>query len=109
MKAKTEINPGVCGLVSSIEVSSDDMMMVTLTGKSACPAIEKLILSLQSEELDAYECCLGRMDESPVYLKSFDTVRHIACPVPCAIVKAIEVSAGLALPRDVEIKIKKID
>ena len=109
MKAKTEINPGICGLPSTIEVKSDDMQMITITGTSKCPAIVKLINDLNNMELDAYECCLGRMDESPVYVKAFDTVTHVACPVPSGIIKAIEVAAGLALPKEVEIKLSKID
>jgi hypothetical protein len=32
---------------------------------------------------------------------------HAACPVPVAIVKAIEIEAGLALPTDVTIKLSK--
>ena len=109
MKAKTVINPGICGLPSTIEVECDDMQMVTIKGTSACDAITKLIEKLSNEELDAYECALGKMNESPVYINAFDTVHHIACPVPCAIVKAIEVAASLALPKDVEIKIIKND
>jgi hypothetical protein len=32
---------------------------------------------------------------------------HAACPVPAAIIKAIEVESGLALPADVSIKLSK--
>lgn len=109
MKARTEINPGICGLASTIEVESDDMQMITVTGTSECPAIVKIINDLKNSELDAYECCLGKMNESPVYVKSFDKVNHAACPVPSGIIKAIEIAAGLALPKDVDIKLSKID
>jgi hypothetical protein len=32
---------------------------------------------------------------------------HPACPVPAAIIKAVEVAGGLALPRDASIKVSK--
>ncbi len=32
---------------------------------------------------------------------------HAACPVPSALIKAVEVAAGLALPGDVSMKITK--
>jgi len=109
MKAKAEINPGICGLMTSLEATSDEMQVITLKGTSQCPAITKIIADLQSEELDAFECCLGKMDESPVYVKSFGKVTHAACPVPSAIIKLMEVAASLALPKDVEIKLSKED
>jgi hypothetical protein len=34
---------------------------------------------------------------------------HPACPVPSGILKAVEVAAGLALPRDASIVIRKLD
>jgi len=109
MKATTKVNPGICGLPSTIEVTSDEMQMIKITGHSECSAINELIKKLQNEELDAFECALGKMNESPVYVHAFDTVHHVACPVPCAIVKAIEVAASLALPKDVDIKLTKND
>ena len=35
------------------------------------------------------------------------TLPHPACPVPVGIIKAIEVEAGLDLPRDVEIRLSR--
>jgi hypothetical protein len=32
---------------------------------------------------------------------------HSACPVPAGILKAVEVAAGLALPKDAAIKVSK--
>tara|TARA_B100001971_G_C17687697_1_gene285428 strand:- start:162 stop:290 length:129 start_codon:yes stop_codon:yes gene_type:complete len=33
-------------------------------------------------------------------------IRHLACVIPSAIVKAVEVEVGLALPKNAVIKIK---
>ena len=46
--------------------------------------------------------------EGPLTLQLAPTCSsHPACPVPTGIIKAIEVEAGLALPRDVATKISK--
>jgi hypothetical protein len=39
-----------------------------------------------------------------VFREAAKTLLHPACPVPVGIIKAIEMEAGLALPRDVEIR-----
>ncbi|MBI4771144.1 MAG: hypothetical protein HY784_12220, partial [Chloroflexi bacterium] len=44
------------------------------------------------------------MDESAVYQSAARHIRHTACPIPAAILKAIEVEVGIALPRDVHIQ-----
>ena len=44
---------------------------------------------------------------SQIYQLGAQTGLHLACPVPTAIIKAIEVECGLALPRHVEITFVK--
>ena len=44
-----------------------------------------------------------RMTESAVYQSAAQHIRHTACPIPAAILKAIEVEVGIALPKDVTI------
>jgi hypothetical protein len=44
-----------------------------------------------------------RMTESAVYQSAAQHIRHTACPIPTAILKAIEVEVGIALPKDVTI------
>jgi hypothetical protein len=50
--------------------------------------------------------CFGKLCDSGVYRAAQQYCRHPACPVPCAVLKAIEAACGLALPRDVEIRIE---
>ena len=40
------------------------------------------------------------------YRGADDTIKHTACPVPCAMIKAIEVASDMGLKRDVLIEIK---
>lgn len=103
--ARVEINPGICGLKTVIETVTDDQQQVKLVWQSQCADIRKLGETLQ--EVDAYEAALGKMFDSPVYKAASVHCRHAACPVPMATIKAIEVAAGLALPKDVEVKITK--
>ncbi|TFH34446.1 MAG: hypothetical protein E4G99_09495 [Anaerolineales bacterium] len=43
------------------------------------------------------------MTESIVYQSAARHIRHTGCPIPSAILKAIEVEVGIALPHDVVI------
>ena len=58
-------------------------------------------------EVDPYKEISYR-GEGPVTLKlAAEHLVHPACPVPSGIIKAIEVEAGLALPKDASIKPSK--
>ena len=58
-------------------------------------------------EVDPYKEISYR-GEGPVTLKlAAEHLVHPACPVPSGIIKAIEVAAGLALPKDASIKPSK--
>lgn len=46
---------------------------------------------------------LSLLSESVVYREASHCIKHVACPVPMAILKAIEVELGLALPTDVRV------
>jgi hypothetical protein len=46
------------------------------------------------------------MTKSEIYMLSSEAIPHTACPVPCGIIKAIEVAGGLGLKRDVTIKVE---
>ena len=109
VKAKVEIDAGVCGFHATAHASSDDGMFVELAVKSNCEKIARLAATLRSNGLvNAYEeinpgtgsaimeaaraalpgCCAG-------------------CAAPMGIFKAMQVAAGLALAKDVHIAITK--
>lgn len=71
---------------------------------SECERISKMAEVLG--ELDMFEV-FKPLTESQVYRAAAQTVKHTACPVPSAILKAVEVAAELALPKDVVIKIER--
>ncbi len=45
--------------------------------------------------------------KNPVYVSAQQAGCHPSCPVPVAVLKAVEVAMDMALPRDVRIKFEK--
>ena len=52
---------------------------------------------------------LFKKGKSQVFTACQGVVPHVSCPVPAAILKALEVGVGLALPGDVTITFIKAD
>lgn len=60
-------------------------------------------LGTQVEAVRA-ESALVRWSKSEIHRHASCYIKHAACPIPMAVLKAIEVEAGLALPRDVTVR-----
>ena len=109
MRARVRVQAGICGFVADVEATNEDITEpVQLSITSTCENISRLsgalkeaeplreiregfnggILTVTREHLRG--CCAG-------------------CVVPPAIFKAMQVAAGLALPRDPVITIEKED
>ena len=103
--ARVEIDPGICGLKTQLELTSDDLQMVKVDIQSECPHI----MAMKDEllELDGYVECFAKYSESTIYKVAEKHIKHLACPVPTAIIKGMEIACGLALPKDVIINVKK--
>ena len=100
------VNPGVCGFKTAITASSEDKRHASLDIRTECPNLKPLESELNN--LDAYKECFARFGSSSVFQAAAKYCKHTACPVPTAILKGIEASCGLALPRDVEIEIRAV-
>jgi len=103
--AIVEVLPGVCGLNTRIVAQADDMYNVRLEISSDCAHIKQL--AEQLAEVSALDELMRPMHETTPYRLAGGCRTHAACPVPSAILKAIEVAAGMALPADVHMSIKK--
>lgn len=103
--ATVNVNPGVCGFSTIIKVTSDDMQHATVIMETECPNLKPMAGELK--EVDGFKECFAKFGESGVFQMAKKYCKHQACPVPTAIIKGIEAACGFALPRDVEIKIKK--
>src|ERR1035437_6730914 len=107
MKAKVDIEAGVCGFHTTASVSSQDDQNVTFTVDTDCDKIRQLGGTLQDKGLiDAYQE-ISPVRESVVMQAVRSTLKGCCagCAVPAGLFKAMQVAAGLALPKDIRIRI----
>ncbi|NLM78583.1 MAG: hypothetical protein GX173_10935 [Ruminococcaceae bacterium] len=102
---RVTVTPGICGLQTKLLLTAGEDQMISILIESACPHIQAMQEDLR--ELDAYTACFARFSDSVVFASADKHCRHLACPVPTAIIKGLEVAAGLALPRSVHIEMEK--
>jgi hypothetical protein len=103
-KCKVMVNPGVCGLKTTIVAEMDpETMKVKFTVESDCAGIRKMAASLG--DVDVYSEMGVGFTNSAVYKAANDSLGHLACPVPCAFVKAMEAAGGLGLKKNVSFEI----
>lgn len=102
--AISEIHAGICGFNTTVQATMEDdecVLMIT----SECPDIQRLAGAL--DRVDPLQEMSARRGPTKIMEVSRVHCRHAACPVPCGIVKAMEVAAGLALPADATIKVRR--
>lgn len=104
--AKAEIFAGVCGFHTTVLATSEDGL-VNLEIQSECQAIQKLGENLK--QVDPLKEISSRRSIPQSLQMGMQYCTHAACPVPAGIIKAVEVAAGLALPKDVTIRLSKDD
>jgi hypothetical protein len=110
MEAKVKVDAGICGFKTSITAASEDSMNVELKVVSSCDTIKELASRFKEKTpIDAYQELSP--NESIILAISRPVLVQKgcceACVVPAAVCKAIQVVAGLALPKDVTLKITK--
>ena len=111
MKAKIKVDAGICGFKSVISASSEDNMHVDLKVVSPCEIIKELAARYKEKTpVNAYQE-LSPQNESVIMEVSRSVLIKKgcceACVVPVAVCKAIHIAAGLALPGDVVLEVKK--
>ena len=87
------VNPGHCGFTTTIEVDKVAKRRVKVVINSDCEMVTEMAESFT--EVDA-----GQALKQGQALSEYV---HATCPVPIAVLKAIEVEAGLGVPCDVVI------
>lgn len=102
--AKSIIHSGICGHITTVEATMNGKVC-QLTITSDCKAIEQLAEDLK--EVDPLLEISCRRSTPQTLQMGMKHCFHAACPVPVGIIKAIEVAAKLALPKDVLIRISK--
>ena len=100
MATKVIINTGACGFPATVVVEKNEDKNFSVTITSECPMASKL--GTEIAELTIRDVFRSLLD-NPVYKKGATCLRHVACPVPSGILKALEVEAGLNVPKDISI------
>ena len=105
--AKAEIHSGICGFVTTVEATADaeERYKVHLNISSNCKACQRLAQELT--EVDALREMTFRGEGPLTHELGAKYLSHASCPVTTGIIKAVEVAAGLALPKDATIKVSK--
>ena len=99
-----DVQPGACRLKTKIKATMDDDCNVVFEIESECSSVCELAASLGP--LDPIKNLVAKFSECDVYIAANDTIPHTACPIPCALMKALEVASDLGLKRDVIIEIR---
>ncbi len=102
--AKAEIVSGVCGFSATVKARMEGRRCV-LDIQSDCKAIQNLAAELT--EVDPFQEISFRGKGPRTLALGASYCYHPACPVPVGIIKAIEVAAGLALPKEARIDLSK--
>jgi hypothetical protein len=103
---EVKINAGICGFVTTIRADSEDLQMAELEIVTDCPNLKRLEKELK--EVDAFKECFAKVGDGEIYNMCRKYGKHAACPVPCAIIKAVEVSCQLALPKNISMEITNV-
>jgi hypothetical protein len=96
------VKAGECGQETTIAAHKIDMTHVAFDITTTCEHIEALAAALGAVDVGHEMSC--RLDETSVYKAAIEHVCRNSCVVPAAILKAMEVEAGLFLPGDAEIR-----
>jgi hypothetical protein len=96
---KIIVDPGACGLTCTVEVEKVGKYESTVTVQSRCKQIQKLANEVKT--IDFLAICRGRYGQNIVSECAARCGLHPSCPVPCAILKAIEGELGMAVKKDV--------
>ena len=101
---KTIIDPGICGFMAEVNAKMDGEMC-SLQITCDCEPVQAMAKELAQVDPMVE---IGFHGDGPLTMKMFAKhLPHPACPVPAGVLKAVEVAAGLALPKDATIKVIK--
>jgi len=107
MKALVVVDGGICGFQTRIHTESDDSQNVTFKIASGCEKVRKFGEVLQAKgPVDGY-AEIGVGSDGVVLTIAREILKGCcaACAVPVGVFKAMQVAAGVALPKDVTLKI----
>lgn len=108
MKSKVVVDAGICGFPTVVRAGSEDNQMVLFSATSGCDKIKAVIKELDAiGALDAFEEINPASENAKLLALFRGTLKGCCsgCVVPVAFFKAMQVAAGLALPKDVTLAV----
>lgn len=105
MVARADIQAGICGFHTSVLATAERSRVVSFTVETDCETVAALAAALSEHgTFDAFDEIDPRTDGSLMPLVRANLHGCCAgCAVPVGLFKAMQVAAGLALPKDIEI------
>ncbi|OGV75461.1 MAG: hypothetical protein A3K19_29355 [Lentisphaerae bacterium RIFOXYB12_FULL_65_16] len=107
MNAEVEVDAGICGFQTRIQAESEDTQNVTFKIASGCEKARRFGEALTAKgPVDGY-AELGAGSDGVVLTTAREALKGCcaACVVPVATFKAMQVAAGVALPKDISMRI----
>jgi hypothetical protein len=101
---KVIIHSGACGFTTIITVEKNGGGKMTLSLDTDCAMVKKMLEDIAV--VDRFAPLAGFLS-NPVYKSAAKHLKHVACPVPSGILKALEVEAGLNVSKDATIRFIK--
>ena len=98
------VKAGACGFTSVVRAEKGPERTVDITVESGCAMVQKM--AAEVTRLGRRDALIGIL-QNPVYRAAGRHLKHAACPVPAAVLKALEVEAGLNVAKDATIVFEK--
>jgi hypothetical protein len=98
------VNAGACGFTVIIKAKKGAGKKMHISLDTECEMINNMENDIS---LLDWRTALKDYFNNPVFCSASKHMKHVTCPVTSAILKAIEVEAGLSVPRDVSIIFSK--
>lgn len=104
---KVAVTAGICGFKTVIRGEDKGAYKAMFNLESECPNWRKVNEILGGKEIsvmaELFKDKKTGMLQSQVLDVSLKTIPHVSCPVISGLLKTLEVSVGLALPKDAAI------
>lgn len=107
MSANVQIEAGICGFRTKVAATSEDRQNVSFVVETNCENIRRLSEKLRAlGPIDAYMETHPAMPSQLLGVAREVLVGSCAgCAVPVGLFKCMQVAAGIALPKDVVLRI----
>ncbi len=101
---KVIVNSGACGFIVTISAEKGNGKKILVALDTTCEMVQKMAADIATVD---HRVTLTGFGDNPVYQSAAKHLKHVACPVPSAILKAIETEAGMNVPKDAKIEFSK--